>query len=278
MGINKWIYKNKWEKLNPPNDLKHNDLNGHIESIESKCYRKTKTKEPKRFLDEIETNNNYYLFFNHLGFISQKIIYHISFNFIKTFEIYLFEYFSNNLVKSIREYNEDNELKTTANFKYVVSKNKLTQRDFESKTKIKEYKISKYLEILPSITFIGLPYRKGVIEYFYDNQGNIVKEVNTNNDITKEYTYEGNLILTTKKTLNITSKPLLLEVAHHYFDQSGLKKIEYFNSDNELQRTDTFENDKHKNWIKKEIIYHKAQSYLIERRIKYYDIKFPDVE
>lgn len=278
MGINKWIYKNKWENLKPPNDLKQNDLNGHIESIESKCYRKTKTKEPKRFLDEIEANNNYYLFFNHLGFISQKIIYDISFNFIKTVEIYLCDYYPNNLVKSIKKYNEDNELKSVSNFKYVISKNKLTQKDSESKTKIKEYKISKHLEMSPSKKFIGLPYREGVIEYFYDNQGNIVKEVNTNNHITKEYTYEGNLILTTKKTSNFTSKPLLLEVAHHYFDQSGLKKIEYFNSDNELQRTDTFENDKHKNWIKKEIIYHKAQSYLIERRIKYYDIKFPNIE
>lgn len=278
MGINKWIYKNKWEKLNPSNDLKQYDLNGHIESIESKCYRKTKTKEPKRFLDEIERNNNHYLVFNHLGFISQKIIYDISFNFIKTVEIYLCEYYPNNLVKSIKEYNEDNELKSVSNFKYVISKNKLTQKDFESKTKIKEYKISKHLEMSLSKKFIGLPYREGVIEYFYDNQGNIVKEVNTNNDITKEFTYEGNLILTTKKTLNTTSNPLLLEVAHHYFDQSGLKKIEYFDSDNEIQRTDTFENDKHKNWIKKEIIYHKAQSYVIERRIKYYDINFPDVE
>ena len=88
MGINR-LFNNKCSNLIPKNDLEINDLKGHVQSIESKCYRITKETEPNRTLDYIEDDNNFFMYFNYLGFISQKITHYIRYDNVIKYQIYL---------------------------------------------------------------------------------------------------------------------------------------------------------------------------------------------
>jgi hypothetical protein len=275
MGINR-LFNNKCSNLIPKNDLEINDLKGHVQSIESKCYRITKETEPNRTLDYIEDDNNFFMYFNYLGFISQKITYYIRYDNIIKYQIYLFQYYSNNLLRGIREYTSDKILKDKVNFKYVIKNNKLKKKNLENNRTIEEYEISENFRILPSIEYIGLPFKKGEIKYFYNEHRKILKTVNTNNHITEEYIYENNRILKVKRYHNLLSD-FLEGVDHYYYDESKLKKIEYFEFNEELDRTDIFEYDINKNWTKKEIIFKKTIGYIVERNIKYYDINFPEI-
>lgn len=270
MNIKRIFNNKKWSKIGPENDLTIDDLKGNVHFIESRCFRDTKQKEFNRTLDNIEEDNNFFIYFNYLGFITQKINY----NYDKNPQIYLFQYYSNNLLKGLKEYTTKKDLKKKVNFDYVIKNNILEKKNIYNNETLEEYHISDNLKILPFIEYISLPYRKGTIKYFYDNQGKLIKKVNTNNHITEKYKYDDNKILKVEKYDNLLSD-FLIGIDYYHYDKSKLKKIEYFNSKNELEKTDLFKYDLNENWIKKEIIFKESIKYIIERNIKYYELNFP---